>query len=103
MTKGFGARPGDAGVAVAIRPQRALAPGLDAGELQLLAEDLGELLDRDVDLEQVLAGGVAGPVAAGFLVPRRDGRARLPLALAHPAPVVPSEPERRDAQAPEGY
>src|SRR6185295_2781793 len=79
-----------------------LAAGLDPGQLQLLAEDLGELLDGDVDLQQVLARGVARAVAAGILLPRRDGGAGLAFDLPNAGAVVLAEPEGRDAQAREG-
>jgi hypothetical protein len=39
----------------------ALALVLDVGQLELLAEDAGELLERDVDLEEVVPLAAAEP------------------------------------------
>ena len=38
------------------------------GSSQLLAHDLGELLQRDLDLEQVIAGAIAGLARARLLL-----------------------------------
>jgi hypothetical protein len=58
-----------------------LALGLDVGQLELFAQDLGELLELDVDLECVLAFGVAGlPLALTLL--DVDAFALFALALA---------------------
>jgi hypothetical protein len=65
------------------------------GQLQLLAEDLGQLVERHVDLEDVLPGVLArlafAPSPSGDL-------ARLPLALtdAHPLTGAVGEPGQLD-------
>jgi hypothetical protein len=63
---------------LALRAWVLAAPlGSMLGELELLAEDLGELVDAELDLEEVLALTLAGLLAlAGPL-------ALVPLALAH--------------------
>ena len=57
----LGADAADAGVAILRVDDLALALVLDVGQLELLAEDRGELVERDVDLEHVLAGALARP------------------------------------------
>ena len=60
VAEALGAGLADAGVLVLLLDDVGLALGLDAGQLQLLAEDLGELVHGQLDLEDVLAGAVAG-------------------------------------------
>src|SRR6185295_10817135 len=59
VAEGGGADRADARVLVLDGGETVLALGLDAGELELLGEDVGELLEGDVDLEDVLALGLA--------------------------------------------
>ena len=56
-------RPGlaDAGVLVFLLDDVRAALGLDPGQGELLAEDLGELVHGQLDLEDVMAGCLAGP------------------------------------------
>jgi hypothetical protein len=50
-----GADGADAGVLVADSRDLVVALGLDARELELLGEDVGQLIHRDIHLEDVLA------------------------------------------------
>jgi hypothetical protein len=61
----------------------AFLPFGSMGQLELLAEDLGELVERHVDLEDVLAGCVAGLPAPS---PSWTSEPALPLALADAPP-----------------
>ena len=66
----FGAGLADAGVLVRGGDDVLLAARLDARQGQFLAEDLGQLLHRQIDFEDVAAGLIAGaalarPVAGG--------------------------------------
>src|SRR5690606_25967397 len=81
VAKRFGPGPLDSRVAVADGLEVLLAAGLDAGKLELLAEDLRELLERDVDLEEVLAWIAAS--AEPFRRALRDRRPFLARTLAH--------------------
>src|SRR5690606_39528592 len=53
-------RSSDLHVARLLGDDAVVSLGLDARKLQLLPEDLGQLVEADVDLEEVMAGGVAG-------------------------------------------
>ena len=64
----------DARVPIALGDDLLLAPRLDARELELLAEDFGELRHRHLDLEGLLTLALAGLALAALT--------RLPLALA---------------------
>src|SRR5690606_25035887 len=79
----------DAHVARLLGDDAVVSLGLDARKLQLLPEDLGQLVEADVDLEEVMAGGVAGLALAIALCRTVAGRsedgADLALALAHAA------------------
>src|SRR5690606_24562737 len=78
----LGARERDALVPGLGRLRLAHALGLDPRQLQLLAQDLGEFVDGELHLEQVLAGRVAGlGTLAGAL-------ALLALALTHARAVL---------------
>src|SRR4030095_12641319 len=70
------------------------APGLDAGELQLLAQDLRELVEVDLRLQDVLAGGRAGRSLHGI--------AGLTFALADASRLLRPEPEPGDLDLGEG-
>ena len=83
-------RPGlaDAGVLVFLLDDVGPALGLDPGQGQLFAQDLGQLVHGQLDFEDVLPGCVAGP-GAGLAVARAaDRRADVARALADAAPVL---------------
>jgi hypothetical protein len=72
----------DADVAVLLGDEPLLALGLDARQLQLLAQDLGQLVERQLDFQRVLA--LVGARLARSLLPRlplADGIAHLPRPL----------------------
>ena len=81
MPEGFGADAADAGVPVAVGGDLRAALGLDAGEVEFLAEDVGEFFEGDVDFEDVLAGLFAA-------LPASCGRPRSPSSPS-PAPTPP--------------
>src|SRR5207249_4743127 len=95
-------RPGlaDARVLVLGGDDILLAARLDAGQLQLLAEDLGELFHRQLDFEDMAAGLIAGArvVALG----RGERLARIALALADPARTLLAVAELRDVDLRQG-
>src|SRR5205085_2035185 len=62
-----------------------LAARLDVGQLELLAEDLRELGELDVDLEEVLARSVARARALAGLAVAADRLADLAVSLADAA------------------
>ena len=72
------------------------------GSSQLLAEDLGQLLERDLHLEHVLPLALAGLPRARLLVARRERLARLALALADAALLLLAEAEVRDVDSGRG-
>src|SRR5262249_12512741 len=74
------------------RAQDARAARRDVRQLELLAEDLRELLERDVDLEHVLALLLAGLAVLRLAVERL---AVVALALADAAALVLAEAELR--------
>src|SRR5436309_792645 len=65
MPQAFRPRQANAAVAVTLGRDRVLALGLDARQLELLAQDVRQLFQRDFDLENVVAG--LRPAAAGEL------------------------------------
>src|SRR5205085_6356888 len=66
-----------------------LAPVLDARERQLLAEDVGQLVEREIDLERVLPFALAGLAAAVALDrSRRQHRPGRAVALPYPALIL---------------
>ena len=79
----LGADAADARVAVVGVRDSTLALVLDVGKLELLAEDGGELVERDVDLEDVIARLPPGLALAGLLP--RPGRRRDRRACHRPA------------------
>ena len=83
----------DAGVLVRGGLRRPIAARLDPRELELLAEDLGELLERDLDLEGMLAGLIAGLALTGALLV--DRRAFLAIALSDAAGLLLAVAEAR--------
>ncbi len=71
-----------AGVAILLVDQLALALVLDVGQLELLAEDRGELVERHVDFDDVLPRALARLLAAVALALfAADRVARLAVAL----------------------
>jgi hypothetical protein len=88
VAQGLGTDAADSRIPPGDRGDALLAPGLDAGKLQLLSKDLGQFLQRDLHLENVLPGLVpGGPVAVPF-----NGCAGITITLAYAgflvAPVV---------------
>jgi hypothetical protein len=67
---------------------RPAPPRRDARQLQLLAQDGGQLVERDLDLQDVLARQQARLAA--------EARARIALALPHAAQLAGAEAEARD-------
>src|SRR5690606_28178833 len=90
-------RPGalDPAVAVARDGQRLCALWLDARQLELLAHQLGQLLDGELDLADVVPRRVAGLARAVRVAVRAQRRARLALALADAAQVTAAVAEVR--------
>ncbi len=89
----------NAGVLVLVRDDLLGALRLDPRQLELLAHDLGELLQRDLDVEQVIARAVAGfvtlarPIAVFALA---DRIADLAIALPDAALLLVAVLEVRD-------
>ncbi len=107
MAERLGTDAADAGVAVLGVDDLALALVLDVRELELLAEDRGQLVEGDVDLEDVLAGAFAGllaalPLAFAFLAPAPYGVAGIALALTGAALVLVTEAEAGDVDLRDG-
>ncbi len=98
----LGARGRDPGVAELRRDDPVLAPRLDAGEGELLAEDLGELLERHVHLEDVLPLALAGLAGARLRIALRERIARLAVALSDAALRPLAEAEVRDVDGRDG-
>ena len=91
-----GPGPPDADVFVLLRDDPLLALGLDARELQLLAHDLRQLLQRQLDLQRVFArliAGLARPV--GVRIALAQAVAHVALPLPHAAAILAAEPEAR--------
>src|SRR5579862_2255661 len=86
---------GDAGILVVLDQDRAAILRLDERKRQLLAEDLGQLGDRQLHLEDVLARHVAAAGAALSRISRRDRRADVAGTLPDPGTVVRAVAERR--------
>src|SRR6185312_9205791 len=86
----------DADVAILLGDDPLLALGLDARQLQLFAHDLGQLFQRQLDLQRVLSRLVARLAAAvGVGIRLAQAVADLPLPLPHPAAIAAAEPEPR--------
>src|ERR1700704_4922232 len=97
MPQRLGAGGADARVLVLPRDDLLGALGLDPRQLELLAHDLGELLQRDLDVERVVARAVAGLALAGRLVAVAAERvADLAVALADAALLLVAVLEVRD-------
>src|SRR5580704_3765667 len=97
------AGPPDPDVAVLLRDDPLLALGLDAGELQLLAHDLRQLLQRQLDLQGVLARLVAGLAAAvGVGIALAQAVADVALPLPDAAPILAAEAEPGDVDLRQG-
>src|SRR5690606_16536229 len=97
VSQGLGPDTPDAGVAILGADDLALALVLDVGELQLLAQDVGELVEGDVDLQDVLALALARlPRARLVAFLSSDRISSLPVPLPHPALLLRPEGEARD-------
>src|SRR5262249_44458234 len=90
----------DAGVAVAGGDDVLAAARLDARQGQLLAEDLGHLLHRQVDFQDVSARLVAGAGRVSFR--RRERIAGPALSLADAAGALLAVAELRDVDLRQG-
>src|SRR5436190_23789147 len=76
-------------VALLLGHDRAFALGLDVGELEFLAEDFRQLVHRQIDFKDVLAGRVAGLAGAiAFFRLPADRIAGLAIAAADAALVL---------------
>jgi hypothetical protein len=87
----------DAGVAALVADDPTFALVLDRGQLELLAQNVSQLVQRDVDLQNVLAGVLSRLTRAvpfGFLA--SDAVADVALPLTDPAALLFSEREARD-------
>src|SRR5262249_5942408 len=73
-----------------------LALRLDVWELELLAEDGGELLHRHLDLEQVIAGPIAGLPGPRLGLALAERVAGIAVALPHSARLLRPVAEMRD-------
>ncbi len=82
MAQAVGADGPNAGVAVALGDHLLLATRLDAGQLELLAQDLGQLVEGDVDLEGLVAFALAGLALALARLPSPGPQAVAGLAVA---------------------
>ena len=78
----------DAGVPVFLLDDVGPALGLDVGQRQLFAQDLGEVVHRQLDLEDVMARRFAGPLARVAVAGAADRRAHITRSLSHAAPVL---------------
>src|SRR5262249_7502454 len=97
VTQRLRAGRADARVLVLPRDDLLGALGLDARQLELLAHDLGELLQRDLDVEQVIARAVARLLALPRLLLALPERiADLAVALADAALLLVAVLEVRD-------
>src|SRR5262249_34080081 len=93
----LGAGRPDAGVLVFPRDDLLGALGLDVRQLELLAHDLGELLERDLDVEEVIARPIAGfALARALLAVLAERVANLAVALADAALLLVAVLEVRD-------
>src|SRR5690606_23591116 len=91
----LGPDPADAGVAILGGDDAALALVLDGGELELLPENVGELVERHVHLEQVLARILAGLSRPVFALARFTAHrvAGVAVPLSHAALLAIAEHE----------
>ena len=96
MPERLRARPPDADVLVLLRDDPLLALRLDARQLQLLAHDLGQLFQRQLDLQRVLARLIARLArAVGVRVTLAQAVADVAGPLPDAAPVLAAEAEAR--------
>ena len=102
MAQRLGPGVAHAGVAILARDDALFALGLDARQLQLLAEDLRQLLHRHVDLEQVLARPIAGLALARLRLALPERIARVAVALADAARLLVAEAEVRNVDLRQG-
>jgi hypothetical protein len=94
----LGSGVAQADVAVLLRLERLRPAALDVGQPELLAHDLRQLLERDLDLERLVAlalAGLAGAALAVLLLPA-DRVSGVALALSDALPAVVAEHEARD-------
>src|ERR1700704_2232899 len=97
MPQRLGAGRADPRVLVLPRDDLLGALGLDPRQLELLAHDLGELLQRDLDVEQVIAGSLPGlALARPGLAVSPERIADVALALPGPARLLVAVLEVRD-------
>ena len=71
MAQAFGTGLADAGVLVLLLDDVGPALGLDPGQGEPLAEDLGELVQGQLDLEDVMPGRIAGLAGPASPSPER--------------------------------
>jgi len=92
----FGPDPPDAGIAVLLVYDLALALVADVGKFELLAEDGSELVEGDIDFYDVLARTLAGLAALRRLFARlaahRISRLTVPLSGAPLLTIAETEP-----------
>ena len=83
-------RPGlaDAGVFVFLFDDIGPPLGRDPRQGQFFAQDGGQVVHGQLDLEDVMPGRIAGPGAAVAVARAADGRTDVARALAHSAPVL---------------
>ena len=104
MTQRVGADAPDADVAILLIDDGVLALVLDVRQLELLAEDLRELVERQLHLEGVLSRVLAGLALAITLLALAltDAVPRLALPLPDTALLLVGEPEARDVDVGDG-
>src|SRR5262249_12537163 len=98
----LGAGLAGGGVLVLLLADVGAACGLARGEGELLAEDLGELVHGQLDLEDVMAGGLAGPGAGLAVAGAADRRADVAGALADSAAILSPVAELGDVDLRQG-
>ncbi len=81
----LGPRAANAGIAGLVLLDIGLALGLDPGQFQLVAQDRGQFVERDLDFQDVGARIAAGRTVAVLVFALADGRAGSPL----PCPTPP--------------
>src|SRR5262249_29655372 len=102
VTQALGSVARDADVAVARGDDVLASLGLDGGEIELLAEHLGQLVEGHVDLQEVLPRLVAGPLLPPFALAGAQDGADVALALSDAAGLLLPEDELRDVDLGEG-
>ena len=82
MTQRFGTEPPDAVVTGFFLRHVAASLGLDPRQLELVAEDLRQLFERDIHLQDMAPGSLPAFPLPSPGSPGADGLADFPLALA---------------------